>query len=178
MSRSTVQFNLRINPELRAQLQRSADANRRSVTEEINDRLRRSLEAEPNYARTIPEVRGLIEVVHDAMNTSGDIGIFIGTGASLDQLGKGAWLDDGQAFDRAVRAAQTVLQGFRPKGEFEPTASEGEQSPEFVGQRMLRAIAAENHLDPSPEGVARMNRIRRNLGRLRDRLTSAKDPAR
>lgn len=171
----SVQFNLRISPEMRAELQAIAESNRRTVTDEINDRLRRSMDAEysDHVHHETAESRALVTVMHQAMVTAGDIGIFTLSDGSFDDLGKGKWLDDPYTFERAVRAAMAILEGFRPKGmtSRKPEPVDSDLSPERVARKYLRIAGSDDHLDQSSEGVGRIDLLRRNLGRLRDRVS-------
>jgi hypothetical protein len=115
MTTEKIQINLRIDPGLRDRVQASADAHGVSVTREINERLRESLEAEPPaFAVENPALRGLLQVMVTAMEVTGQQAAF----ASLGAHGAGGdWLNSPFAYDQAMKAALHVLENFRPEGD-------------------------------------------------------------
>jgi hypothetical protein len=134
------QVPLRVLEPLRAQLSKAAKAHGVSMNAEITRRLERSLERDDWLGGQ--RVAALVEAIGTAMRVTGENAAFIATGRPRED---GAWLDQPYAFDQAVKAAQAILEQFRPMGEIvipEPKVVEvvGGDEEVSLANRQLKTI--------------------------------------
>lgn len=109
---ATVDLKLRVKEPLRADIER--DARRRGIS--MNAEMVRRLEQTTQRAEWLGgrRVTSILETVATAMRAVGEHGAFMAT-SKLHK--EGAWLDHPYAFDQATKAAITILENHRPKGE-------------------------------------------------------------
>ena len=105
---ATVQLKVRMKEALRARIEKAAKAGSVSMNADIVARLERSFSTENRFGG--PRVTALIETMGYAMMAVGEAGYF-----EFNKLGhQREWLDFVIPFDRAVKAAITVLEYNRP----------------------------------------------------------------
>jgi hypothetical protein len=110
-----IQMKIRIDAELRASLEASANRFGYSLNREISDRLRLSLSGlVPEPGKFPNSVVGLMRMVVEAMTAAGESALFAKS-HSWTHAGKDNWLDDPYAFDQAVDAARAIFETLRPK---------------------------------------------------------------
>lgn len=99
-------LSTRIRPDTRAAIQAAADASGRSLSQEIEMRLRRSLDFDVKIADAFGDRRfyALMRIVATAMSLI----------ENPTNKGK-SFLDDPYSFDQAVHTVNAVLSAFRPK---------------------------------------------------------------
>jgi hypothetical protein len=152
-----------VKPELHAQLREQADANGVSVTEEINELLRKGLSA-PSFA---PSTEGILVLLGEAMKAAGESSLFALT-QSWDLARERDWIDDPYAYDHAMKAAITVLQAFKPEGKARPPEIDTPWSGEFWGRRVLKMAATG---EPNvPEATDHARKLHHAAGRLAARI--------
>lgn len=177
-------FSSRLNAETRNALQEAAKKSGRSLSSEVEHRLRRSFDND-----RVVEVLGgrqmfaILRAIAAAMNASG-IQILIGRDSAPDSEIDAAgvvdsvnWLNDPYAFDCAVRAANVVLEALRPPGAPTPWSMTGvqinakteeereeirgvlqwvmENRGEMLGETVLRCIARSENTQPAPGDLPR-----------------------
>jgi len=103
-------LSMRVRPDTREALERAAQKNGRPLSQEIEDRLRRSLAED----KTIIEIFGGAEVYAIMRLISSSMAM------SENPLSQKSWLDDPYAFDQVVRTVNANLEIFRPPGKPEP----------------------------------------------------------
>lgn len=100
-------FSTRIRPDLRRKLDSSSKKSGRSVSQEVEHRLRRSFMDDEKISEMFGDERtfALMRLIA--------LGIYL----SADPLDPSKWLEDPAMFERAVSAALNVLEAIRPIGE-------------------------------------------------------------
>jgi hypothetical protein len=151
MPRSTVQINLRVKPDLREQIEQAAEVRGVSVTEEINDRLRRSLEDCIGIQDKSPPpnklARGVLTVVEEVMNAAGESALFNQSQSWAIARTKN-WVNDPTAYHIATQAAAEVFKAFAPPGEREVDQPAGPWDALFFAEFFLKqAATGEGNVD-------------------------------
>jgi hypothetical protein len=193
MTSSKIQTNLRIEPALREQLQKAADAAGVSVTKEITDRLERSF-SEKRHWETLdnPKVNAIVDMLGQVIYAAGHNAGGLSTAGSID--GSRTWYDNPFAFDQVRKAVDVALQAIKPAGsvDLEEMASRLPSDKSHVARSMtekdsffknLGEIAAWGVLselkiidDPdsktplSPERADRARRLKSSLGHIAERI--------
>ena len=172
-------LTIRIRDELRRSLEEVAALSRRSLSEEAEARLERSMA----QAQLVPEVlelaygaplAGLILAAGEAMASSGPgeaLRQALATEAkeSVIRERMHSWTTDPNAFGQALRAAVDTLMHYRPEG----APAELPAATEAAGRTVARIHHDVRHA-PKLHGVSdRLHAARRLLGPLADRPTPA-----
>ncbi|MEQ9642504.1 MAG: hypothetical protein RIM84_20925 [Alphaproteobacteria bacterium] len=170
---------IRMRDALKDQLQADANANGRSLSEEIEVRLEASFGADDTA------VGGAIEIIARVMRETGQH-----AGFTVDRTLEGAseWYLDPFAFDQAAQGVHQVIEALRPPGKIVPPkfpkTPKGSDAPDLNGiyqtlgvgfaNGAIRAIA---HPDESSGGELQRwgVRIRAKLGRFADNLIAKED---
>src|SRR2546423_3193307 len=99
-------FSTRIRPDLRKKLEQAAKKSGRSLSQEIEHRLRRSFDEDEKIADRFGDRKTflLMELMAKAIQFKGDDG-------EPDQ-----WLENPEDFEIAIAAALAVLEAVRPNG--------------------------------------------------------------
>ncbi len=108
---SRAQVGLRVSEEMRQRLEDAATSNGRSINSEIVSRLDRSFETEDRLGG--PGLSTLVETIATVMKSTGGRAGFTESGKLANQ---GEWLDLPYSFDQAVKAANSILEHYRPPG--------------------------------------------------------------
>jgi hypothetical protein len=108
---TTVQLKVRLDEDLRAQLEKACKQHGASLNSEVVHRLFYSFMEDKQLEHLFgrPEMYGLMAAVAAAMNLAGSTEI-----ASTRQPAAAHWLEDGNAYDAAVRAATFILETMHP----------------------------------------------------------------
>jgi hypothetical protein len=171
-------LSTRIRPDTRSALQAAAKRNGRSLSQEIESRLRRTLHDDDLAIETFGSVRNkrVLQMVGMAIQ-----------GAYNPDIPQADWLDDPLAFEVAVRTANKVLEALRPPGQI-PAVLVGtifkEEVPSGIGGETWASalsdgtawetLKAVQEADPAmPTKVSKgqhlKNVIRKELGAIADR---------
>ena len=105
------QVVLRVSEDMRRRLENAAKSNDCSINAEILERLKRSFELEERLGG--PQVVELIEMIGTVMKSTGAHAGFTESGKLTNQ---GEWLALPYAFDQATKAANAILEHYRPPG--------------------------------------------------------------
>jgi hypothetical protein len=167
---------VRITPQTRARLVEAAAASGRSITQEAEFRLDASF-AETAYP---PEIGALAELLARIM---AEVGATV-TGANrLSGYGRTDWVEDGFAFDQAVKAALHVLRLSRPTGSRAPhgifPTLDGPDLPTLsrqIGKRVADGILEVMRGRERDRSALWSSRIREKLGAIGDRLDKHPSP--
>ncbi len=175
-------LTFRTRGALRDQLEEAANDAGRSISEEVEYRLIRSFDRVDEEFGSAA-LYGIMKAAAISMQVTGESAM----GARLDAAT--AWLDDPYAYDQAVKAAQKILEAFRPEGEIKPPktlrfvggkpeedAERTELFKDFAERRgemwagsMINEILTGEPIGPG--AVERDSQMRRRLGKsLVDRL--------
>lgn len=183
-----VPLGLRTTPQLQQALSLAAERNGRSLSQETEFRLERSIERRELFAEVLElkygqHVGGLLAVVGEAMqHTLELVGINCAQSKAVPPPGQSDtpadqdWLADAYAYEEVVKAAILALRLFQPKESARPTAAEkaalapGAWANE-PGRRAVRAIAAEL------TGRTKILDGRDDLARVRPLLSGLPKPA-
>jgi TraY domain len=130
-------ISVRISPELKEKLFAATEANDRSLSQEAEVRLERSVRDEKSIEDALElaygrEFAGIILMLARAMT---DAGRHVALMEKPTMPGSAAdWLNRPWAFEQAVRAASTILEAFRPPGPVEapPNPAAGYRDPVVV----------------------------------------------
>jgi hypothetical protein len=101
-------FSTRIRPDLRKKLEQGAKQSGRSLSQEVEHRLRRSFVEDEKISDTFGDRRTFLIMKMIAM------------GINLPRMREEAnvsWLDDPYYFDLSIGTALSILEAIRPKGE-------------------------------------------------------------
>lgn len=101
-------FSTRITPELKASLVKAADRNGRSLSQEIERRLRNSLLKENFADKTISAFGGKESYALHKLSVMAREHVEFNTGKT--------WLDDAFTFDQTIRSTVAVWSDFAPTG--------------------------------------------------------------
>jgi hypothetical protein len=160
VERRRVPMAMRITPELRDKLVARAEATGRSITQEMELLLEQGLRDEDAFKGTIARMygrqfAGVLLVLAQAVHLAGSQSLRSRESRRNPRIGVSAdvvsgWLRDPWAYDQAVRAANTILEAYRPEGEIvlppPPAAIEGDPP--------LSAEIVEAELNPGPATAA------------------------
>jgi hypothetical protein len=180
-----IPLSVRITPQTRVNLLASAAQTGRSITQEAEARLDESF-AERAYP---PEVGAMAELLARAM---AEVGSFI-TGANFwsghrPGLGQASWINDGYAYDQAMKAALHILLLGRPDGPRAPhglfptfdTQSDNPNLSRQIGRQVADGILEVMRGRHRPEDGGRAalwtGRVREKLGTLGERLDRQPEP--
>ena len=195
-------LSTRIHASTRKALERAAAENKRTLSREIERRLRRSFDDDAKITELLGgrELFGLLQIIASSLTVVGDFAFSTRAG----RLGaSGEWLNDPYAFDQALQAVVAVLEAVRPPGDPSPPdigvvmKAHGKEAP--AGKRaqafnkvlsslgaqasihFLQDAADAEAMPPSPSGrTSGRERLARqiasNLGPLHGRL-KRKEPA-
>jgi hypothetical protein len=136
-------LGIRTTRELKNLLQEEADASGRSMAQEIEFRLERSVHADRQSAMFGRAPLALAEIITLAMLKAGDVAMGIAHGG--EQSFGGDWTQDAYAFAQAERAVQTVFDALRPAGSTSMpghSADYGSSVGETLAKRLIDALAA------------------------------------
>ena len=101
-------FSTRIRPDLRQKLEQGAKQSGRSLSQEIEHRLRRSFVEDEKISETFGDRRTFLIMKMIAM------GIHL---PRIREEAEVSWLDDPYYFDLSIGTALAILEAIRPKGE-------------------------------------------------------------
>jgi hypothetical protein len=101
-------FSTRIRPDLRQKLEQGAKQSGRSLSQEIEHRLRRSFVEDEKISETFGDRRTFLIMKMIAM------GIHL---PRIREEAEVSWLDDPYYFDLSIGTALSILEAIRPKGE-------------------------------------------------------------
>jgi hypothetical protein len=160
--KSTV-FSTRITPELRRAIERAAAESGRSLSQEIEFRLRRSFDEDAKIVEIFggQQIYALMRLIGCVLTM---------------QDRTTSWLSDQVAFDLATHAIGKMLKMFRPGGgDVKEITAEEEKELRLLMDDVLRVFfAAKPEISVSDKNAALMSRIRAGLGpELWVRLLSA-----
>ncbi len=147
---ATIQLKVRMKEPVRGQLEKAAKARGVSMNAEIGKRLERSFEIEDRLGG--PQLINLIETIASVMKLTGEYAALFESG---NVMKRGEWLFLPYAFDRAIKAAEIIMEHYRPPGEIvvpKPNVVE------VIGVRGTK-------VDPK-ESVARLHQMFAELGPL------------
>lgn len=161
VERRRVPTAMRITPDLRDKIVARAEATGRSITQEMEMLLEQGLRDEDAFKGTVARMYGrqfggVLLVLARAMYLAGSESLRGRESLRTPRAGVAeevvaGWLREPWAYEQAVRAANTVLEAYRPEGEFVlppvPVGSEGDP-PE------LTAAFIESELNPGPSWAA------------------------
>lgn len=111
-------LSTRITGALRDQLKRSAAKSGRSLSSEIEHRLRSSFDFETRIEGIFGNrvTFGLMRAMASVMNQTAEQAARVVKGARRQARSGEPWLDDPYVFDQAAKAACVILELFRPAG--------------------------------------------------------------
>lgn len=111
-------LSTRITGALRDQLKRSAAKSGRSLSSEIEHRLRASFDYEARIEGIFGNriIYGMLRAAGSAMATTAEQAARVVKGARREAKDDSHWLDDPYVFDQATKAARVILELFRPAG--------------------------------------------------------------
>src|SRR4051812_39104378 len=103
-------FSTRIRPDLREKLEQGAKKSGRSLSQEIEHRLRRTFVEDEKISENFGDRRTflLMKMMATAIQFKSDNGL------------PGQWLDNPDDFEIAIMAALSVLEAVRPPGHVDP----------------------------------------------------------
>jgi hypothetical protein len=173
-----IQVRIRIKKSLHTGLEKAAEERGASMNAEIVERLERSFQIDRIIGGPIVEDRALLAIakmVAAAMHDSGRHGAFTAT-RSAEQTAR--WHDNAFAYDQAVKAAETILEAFRPEGDASAPALFDQSNRNLAALfENLGAGFANGLLEAVARGASRSSGeiekialIRDELGPLRERI--------
>lgn len=114
-------FNTRLRDAVKERLENKARAAGRSLSEEIEHRLERSLAVEDDARDALDmaygrRLAGLLMLVGRVMGQVGTVRRLLST-EHADRAPRTGWLSDPWAFDEAVIAAGAIFEAYRPPGD-------------------------------------------------------------
>ena len=165
-----VQLGARVREPLRIALESAAASRGVSMNAEINERLMRSFEDEVKLETEFARVQlyAILRVIANTMDHAG------GSTAMMSNMLTGEtknWVDNPFAYDQAVKAANYILERFRPPGDI---ASATPNSPQIqnMGEEFAKG-AVESLIEEEPTVIGDTQippRSHRDLGHLLSRL--------
>jgi predicted transcriptional regulator len=173
-----VSLGLKVRPEIKDRLDTDAKRSGRTQSQEAEARIEQSFYREGLLDDALElafgrQVAGILLVIASAMTRAGRIGGFQSEG-SFEAMEN--WLSDAYAYGQAVKAANEVLNAFRPEGDPQVFKSGAKVSDEFLakagawGARItLDAIRNPNWGDQFP-GENRNRDLERFAERMRNML--------
>ncbi|MEH2468963.1 hypothetical protein V1281_001781 [Nitrobacteraceae bacterium AZCC 2161] len=179
MTKMKIQTNLRIEPQLRDQLQKAADASGSSVTREITERLEKSFSAPQHHDEALdsPEANAIGAVLLEAIYAAGHNAGGLSTSSAG---GSKTWHNNPYAYDQVCKAVATVMDRLRPPGAVKLPIKSPNDAPEMfehIGARVADGILLEiaDVDDPSApaspyDDTARARHLKELLGPLGERL--------
>lgn len=134
-------ISTRIRADTREALEAAAAASGRSLSQEIERRLRRSFDIDRGSVAHLggPQMYAILRTISAVMDLAGKQAFFFRNKALPENTD---WLRDPYAYDQAMRAVAHVLEGFRPPGDPSPPA--------------LRPLVDEAGNSAPPETMARV----------------------
>lgn len=161
------QLKVRLEPELREKLERSATDRGVSLNKELSDRLQRSLEYDYAPGRRNQSVQAILRIVEEAMNAAGDAALFTQT-LSWNVARQKNWVNDPYAYRVATEAAIEILKELTPQGDF-ATPEHGHDGRFWAEFFLKQAATGEGHV-PETQPLARA--LHAGLGELADRIAA------
>lgn len=110
----TAVFSTRMTPALRKMIEKSAKKNRRSLTQEVEDRLRKSFETEKWIKETYGDPRTYAFLRLLTLVTSPEF-YEVEEASETGKPVRRHWLDDRFHYDLVARAIQSILKLVRPE---------------------------------------------------------------
>jgi hypothetical protein len=167
-----MQVSFRTREPLRAALESAAQARGVSMNTEMNERLMRSFEDEVKLETEFARVQlyAILRVVANTMDLAGS------STAMMSNMLTGAtknWVDNPFAYDQAVKAANYILEQFRPPGDIAEAAPNSTQI-QNMGEEFAKG-AVESLIEEEPTVIGDTQippRSRRDLGHLFNRLVA------
>lgn len=167
-------LSTRITPELREALEAAKAKSRRSLSQEIEDRLQRTFIEDQNIALAFGSRLNFTVLRIVAMAIQ--LGTIHYRGNDDDEA---LWLDDPHLFDQTVKTVVRVLESFRPPMQREAAPRAGAPSPEVIAElvslSMVGTVVAANPSAPLHTVTLdehRMGRMKSELGPLLSRVLS------
>lgn len=170
-------MNMRTTAEVRQQLEAAASSSGRSLAQEIEFRIERSLLEERSMIEALelsygPELAGILLMLGEAMKDAGRTTGFMAT-HTLE--GSQRWWDNAYAFSQAHEAALTVLDAMKPPGEPSPPPSSASESWGLSVASTVLEEAATGYTR-TDRTVERARRLHRLIGPLAERLSDFTTP--
>jgi hypothetical protein len=114
-------LTLRAHDDMRAKLEKGANAYGRSLSEEAEFRLNHSFEVESQFDQMLDlafgsQLGGLMMLIGYLLR---DVGNSAGFGSTFTLVGAKEWLNNPYAFDQATKALAALMEQLRPEGEIE-----------------------------------------------------------
>jgi hypothetical protein len=176
-------MNLRTDESLRDRLQAAADKNGVSVNKEMDERLKQSFEMQPDLFET-KELFGIVQLIGWTMQKVNESAAMYSSPLRDHQFWMDHqsrfWMENAYAYDQVIKAAQHILETFRPHGDpsppaprvFDPAGSISKLMPD-LGIAIAKIVLAEveagkSHFDSAQEVT---ERIRNGLGTLANRIS-------
>jgi hypothetical protein len=161
------QLKVRIEPEMRERLERSAAERGVSLNRELGDRLRQSLEADRAPGRKNRAAQAILRIAEETMNAAGESALFSQT-LSWEVARQKNWVTDPYAYGAAMEAAIEVLKEFTPAGE--PVAPKNDFDPRFWAEFVLKQAASGAGNVPEADPLAR--ELHAGLSDLAERISA------
>ena len=116
-----VPLGLRVTPELKAKLDSAAKVSGRSQSQEAELRLEQSLKSDEGFYKALDlaygrELTAVVLTLARTLHFTGTRTAFV---SKFTEEGIEKWMSNPYAFDQAIRAANVVLEAFRPEGQVE-----------------------------------------------------------
>jgi hypothetical protein len=157
----TAVFSTRIRPDTRRRLIAAAAASGRSLSQELEHRLRGSFIEEDTEREFYGDVEtaALLKV----------LGIVIGSITTVRGRSKGRWVDDPYRFDQAAKAVAGALELFRPAGKIPPSHEAGPRTQgKIAALETIREIQLADPSLPITERSTRQHVLAQLQARLGD----------
>lgn len=161
-----VQLKLRIEPELREQLEKAAAERGVSLNKELNERLQRSIDDLPPKN---PLARGILRIAEEAMEAAGEYEMFEYTMSRRDAREMN-WLNDRIAFDLATEAAIEVIRAFAPSAIRAGEHGYGSWDGRFFAEFFLKQAATGEGTSPEGQQLAKL--LHAGVSSIVDRIAS------
>lgn len=170
-------ISTKVTSTLRGDLEKSAKDNGRTLSAEIEHRLRRSFDEDQGLIERLGgrQLYAILRLISATMNAAGRQSMYFKyCGPSKEDQ----WLNDPYAYDRATKATNVVLEALRPPGESKPPqriSKNLERAVDTISTRLLFAVEeAEPGLpipsDPDDEDSKLARRIAMDLEEVTERL--------
>ena len=169
----TAVLSTRITGGLRLALEEAAQESGRTLSSEIEHRLRRSFDND-NVVETLGgrQLYAILRAISATMMVVGTGWLSAASNKSRQHL---LWLNDPAAFDEVVQGTNAVLQTLRPKSEPSGGVWKSGVTADRVGLGIMEQIAETEPTQPSPSEKLANNerlfrRIASDLGEMHSRL--------
>ena len=126
-------LSTRITAPIRKALEDASKASGLSLSSEVERRLRQSFDDDRIIKNVAdPQLYAILRTIAATMDFAGRQSLF----ASQRKIGGAPdWLNDPYAYDQALKATVTVLEGFRPAGDPSPPKISAKQIAEIIGTK-------------------------------------------